>query len=64
MKRQLTLIVALLALFVALGAAVGFVRRRVERMDQPNGLSGTNGSAGPSAAESHSHPVGANGNRA
>lgn len=33
MKRELTIVVAVLAVVTAFGAAIGFVRRRLERID-------------------------------
>ena len=64
MKRELTLIAGVLAFAVALGAAIGFIRRRMQRMDALPGHPGANGSASLEGAEARSPLAAVNGDRA
>ncbi len=69
MKRQLTLIAAVLACAVAVGAVIGFVRRRIERLESERDAVKENGSVPvggerSGAAASRGQPAGVNGDRA
>lgn len=65
MKSRLTLIAGALALAVAIGAVVGFIRRRLER-GEAGGVPSTNGSIGSrngSAVPSRGDRANADGDR-
>ena len=64
MKTQLTVVAGVLAVAVAVGAAVGFIRRRLERMAASPGESGEYDVAAQIEAGSRSHLAGVNGDRA
>lgn len=62
MKQQLTIVVAALAVATFVGAVVGFIRRRLERMDAADAEAGIVGFDSTGAEAARERAASVNGN--